>query len=219
MTTTTHHSNDLPPTMTTATTVGTVNVAAQRAKVIAEFQALIEGINTELTDVKSVVINQQNITRAQLVSDFQERLTAAENTKAARLAYHAAVAAEAQVAARVAPERAAVKLYLGARYGKSSPEMQKFGFTPAKTPQKTAASKAAGVAKARATREALGTMGKKQKMAALAFLAASTPSAPEPTVSAVASAAPSTASSASALASAAPPTGSVVAGAPASTPP
>jgi hypothetical protein len=93
VTTTTHHSNDLPPTMTTATTVGTVNVAAQRAKVIAEFQALIEGINTELTDVKSVVINQQNITRAQLVSDFQERLTAAENTKAARLAYHAAVAA------------------------------------------------------------------------------------------------------------------------------
>ena len=210
--TTTHiDSHALPPTMTTATTVSTVNIAAQRAKVIAAFQALIDGINEELTDVKTLVINKQNITKAQLISDFQERLTAAENTKAARLAYHAAVAAEAQVAARVAPERAAVKLYLAARCGKSSPEMQKFGFTPAKTPQKTAASKAAGAAKARATRDALGTMGRKQKMAALALLAAAASATPEPAVSAVASsAAPSTTTSvgspAAPLASSAPPT-------------
>jgi hypothetical protein len=168
---------DLPSTMTTATTVGSVNVSAQGATVIAAFQALIDGIDSELTDLKSLVINKQTVTKAQLLSSFQGRLTAAQSTKSARLAYHAAVAAEAQVAKQVAPERAGVKLYLVQRYGKSSPELQTFGFTPAKVPQKTAASKANAAVKAKATRKALGTKGKKQKKAALANLAASASSA------------------------------------------
>ena len=168
---------DLPSTMTTATTVGSVNVSEQGAKVIAAFQALIDGINNELLDLKSLVINKQTVTKKQLLTAFQGRLTAAQNTKAARLAYHAAVAAEAKVAAQVAPDRAGVKLYLVMRYGKTSPELQTFGFTPAKVPQKTAASKADGAAKAKATRQALGTMGKKQKKAALVIRAAAAPSA------------------------------------------
>ena len=180
---------DLPSTMTTATTVGSVNVSEQGAKVIAAFQALIDGINTELTDLKSLVINKQPVTKAQLLAAFQGRLTAAQNTKAARLAYHAAVATEAQVAEQVAPERAGVKLYLVQRYGKTSPELQTFGFTPAKVPQKTAASKASAATKAKATRQALGTMGKKQKKAALAILAASAPPAAQPAVPTASSAA------------------------------
>jgi len=175
--------------MTTATTVGSINVAAQGAKVIAAYQALIDGITNELPDLRSLIINKESVTKKQLLSMFQTRLAAAQNTKVARLAYHAAVAAEAQVAKQVAPERAGVKLYLVMRYGKTSPELQTFGFTPAKVPQRTAASKAKGAAKAKATRKAVGTMGKKQKKAALANLAASGPSASaaQPAVSSPAS--------------------------------
>ena len=67
------------------------------------------------------------------------------------------------VAAAVAPYRRDMRSYLVSKYGPNSPTLQAFGFTQAKAPQKSAAAKAAGVAKAKATRAAIGTKGKKQR--------------------------------------------------------
>jgi hypothetical protein len=136
----------------------------------AQFTALVNGITTVLIDVTQFVFASGTIAKADLVNRFSSRIAAAENTKAARLALHNAVAAEAKVAAEVAPYRIDMRNYLIMRYGKSSPMLQTFGFTQAKAPQKSAAAKAAGVAKARATRAAIGTKGKKQrKLAAKAL--------------------------------------------------
>jgi hypothetical protein len=171
--TTQDDSTDTESTLTTGTTVGQINIAAQRAKVEAQFTALVSGINTQLTDVTTFVFQDAQVPKTQVVSRLQARIDAAEKTKAARLAFHAAVAAEAQTVADTTPLVADLKAFLQSRYGKTSPKLQTFGITQAKTPQKSVAAKAAGVAKAKATRAALGTKGKKQRKAAVEALEAS----------------------------------------------
>jgi hypothetical protein len=147
-----------------------MNVSQLKAKVEAQFTALVNGINTVLIDVTQFLFASGTIAKADLVSKFSSRIAAAENTKAARLALHNAVAAEAKIAAEVAPYRTDMRNYLVMRYGKGSPMLQTFGFTQAKVPQTGAVARAQGVTKALATRKALGTKGKKQrKLAAKAL--------------------------------------------------
>jgi hypothetical protein len=158
------------PSTPGSTTVSKINVSQLKAKVEAQFTALVNGINTVLTDVTEFLFASGTIAQADLVQKFSSRIAAAEKTKAARLALHNAVAAEAKIAAEVAPFRTDLKNYLVMRYGKTSPMLQRFGFTPAKVPQTSALARAQGVAKALATRKALGTKGKKQrKLAAKAL--------------------------------------------------
>jgi hypothetical protein len=194
-TTTSSSSNggtDSPATLPTNTTVSKVNVSQIKAKVEAQFTALVNGINTMLTDVTQFLFASGTLAKADLVSKFSDRIAAAEKTKAARLALHAAVADEEKVAAAVAPYRTDLRAYLVSRFGKGSPTLQVFGFTPAKATQKTAASKATSAAKAKATRAGIGTKGKKQrKLAAKAFNETPTqPQAPAPSPAAPAPAAP-----------------------------
>ena len=139
----------------------------------AQFTALLNGINTQLTDVSSFVFLEQPVPKAQVVSRLQARIDAAEKTKTARLALGAAVVAEAQSVADTTPLVAGLKTFLQSRFGKKSPKLQTFGFTQAKTTQKSVAVKAVSVAKAKATRTAIGTKGKKQRKAAVQALAAS----------------------------------------------
>jgi hypothetical protein len=164
-----------PSTFTTDTTVGKINVAELRAKVRAQFTAMVSGIDTELTDIVAFVFREQPIQKTQVVSRLQARIAAAENTKVARLALHAAVAAEALSVADTAPLLVDLKSFLQSRYGKSNPKLQTFGITQAKTPQKSTLAKARGVAKGRVTRAVLGTKGKKQRKAAVQALAAGAP--------------------------------------------
>ncbi len=163
--------------MPTNTTVTKVNVAAQKAKVEAQFTALVNGINTLLGNVTTFDFASGSIAKADVVSKFSARVAAAEKTKAARIALHQAVLEETQIAQQVAPYRADMKSYLVYRYGKSSPTLQVFGFTPAKTPQRSAVAKAQGVVKAKATNKALGPTGKKQRKAAAKAIANATPAA------------------------------------------
>jgi hypothetical protein len=151
-------------TTTTNVTVSQVNIASQRATVEAQFKALVNGIKTELANVDSFVISGVTFTKQELVDKFQGRLDAAERTKTARTALHALVAQERQVQADVAKIRTGFKICLQGRLGKNSPELQKFGFTQAKTPQRPVANKAAGIEKSKATRQARHTTGKKAKL-------------------------------------------------------
>jgi hypothetical protein len=151
-------------TTSTHTNASTINIAEQKAAIEAAYKAVIAGINTELGTVQQFVILGTTFTKAELLARFQSRLDAAEKTKADRTILHASVAAEQQLNTDVAPLRKGFKQYLQSRYGQGSPELQKFGFTPAKTPQRSVAAKAAGIAKNQATRKARNTMGKKAKL-------------------------------------------------------
>src|SRR5258708_13072153 len=150
-------------TINTNTTLSKVNIASQKAAIEAEYKALLKGIQTELNDVTSFMINQIVVRKQSLMERFQAAIDAAEKTKTDRTALHASVAAERTLQLEVAPLRKGLKRFLESRYGNSSAELQKFGLTPAKVPQRPAATKATGVTKAKATRVARGTKGKKQK--------------------------------------------------------
>jgi hypothetical protein len=188
------------------TTLTTVNIATQKAGVAAELQALINGINTLLASVDPFILGNETIARADLLAKFQSLLNAANATKAAQTAYHNAVQSERSLTAEVAPLRAQMKLFLLSRFGKTSTQLQSFGFTPNKVPNKPVASKSTQVAKALATRKARGTLGKKQKStihgtvpaapAPTPPVATTTTSTPSATTSPAASPAPSTNSTA-----------------------
>ncbi|HEY3817831.1 MAG TPA: hypothetical protein VGL81_11695 [Polyangiaceae bacterium] len=168
------------------TTVGKINIAQQRAKVEAQFTALVNGINT-LVSTPTIACGDQTLPKAQVVSRLQARINAAEATKNARLALHAAVAAEALTVADTTPLVADLKGYFQGLYGKTSPKLQSLGFTPAKVPQKSAAAKAKGAAQAQATHAAVGPTGKKQrKAAAMAIKANAAVQAPAATPAPVA---------------------------------
>jgi hypothetical protein len=176
---------DSPGAVPTNTTVAKINVSQLKAKVEAQFTALVNGINTVLASVTTFELATATIAKKDLVDKFSSRIAAAEKSKAARLALHTAVAEETKLAAEVAPYRRDMRAFLVSRFGNGSPTLQVFGFTPAKATQKSATAKAQGVAKAKATRQALGTKGKKQRKTAAKALAtapAQTPvAAPSPT--------------------------------------
>jgi len=153
----------MPTVINTNTTISQINISMQKAAVEAEYKALVTGIDSELTGVDSFLINQKTFTKADLVAKFQSRIDAAEKTKVARTALHACVAAERALQAEVAPLRMGFKFFLQSRYGKNSAELQKFGFTQTKATQRSAVAKSTAVSKGRATRQARGTKGKKQK--------------------------------------------------------
>lgn len=153
----------MPQIVNTNTTLSQVNIAEQKAKLIATYQAVISGISAELGDTTTFLFGGTTYAKADLVARFQSRIDAARKTLADRTALHASVAAEQAVETAVATLRARFKTYLQGRYGKDSPELQKFGFTPQKTPQRAAATKAKAVKQSDATRRARGTTGKKAK--------------------------------------------------------
>jgi hypothetical protein len=147
----------------TNTTISQVNIAAQKATILATYQALITGLNDAPADLQSYVIASKTYTKAELVTHFQGRIDAAKKTIAARTALHLAVVSEKEVATLVAPLRAGLKTVLQGRFGRGAAELQQFGFTPQKKAQRAATTKAAAVLQNRSTRDARGTKGKKQK--------------------------------------------------------
>jgi hypothetical protein len=182
------------------TTLTQVNITTQKVDVEAEYTALANGMSTDLPDITSFLMAHTTYAKDDLVTRFKAFLAAIEATKSARTALHLAVANERALLKQVAPLRAQLKTYLGLRFGKNSPEMQKFGFTQAKVPKTPVASKAEGIVKNKATRAVRGTASKKQKSkikapAVTAPAVAATPVAPatasasSPTASPAASAA------------------------------
>ena len=147
--------------MTSPTT--TINVTTQKADNVLELQALLNGITTLLPKVDSFLLSRQTVSRADLLAQVQKRLDAALATKNARIALHNAVEAERNAQTVFKPLRSALRAYLVSVFSANAPELQQFGFVQSRRPKKTVAPKAAAVTKAKATRQARGTKGKKQK--------------------------------------------------------
>jgi hypothetical protein len=165
--------------------ITTISISHQKVDIEADYKTLIVGFNAELATVDTLVIGGKSILRADLVARFQARIDAAEGVKSARGLLQSAIAYERTVDAEVRPLRAATKVYLQGRYGKSSPEMQKFGFTQTRKGKASTQTKAAAQTKAKATRAARGTKGKQQKKAIKAVAPATTaaPTATPPSLS------------------------------------
>jgi hypothetical protein len=143
-------------------------------KIAAEvsYQTLVNGLGTVLANVSSFELPSGTYTRGQLIGQFQQRIAAAEATKASNTTWRENVAAERELAAVTDPLRDQVRQVAIARLGKASAKLKQLGFTPAKKRQVPVATKAEAQSKAKGTRALRGTKGVDQKKAADAALAA-----------------------------------------------
>jgi hypothetical protein len=146
-----------------STTTVTQNIAAQKADIEAQYTALARALESELPDVTLFLIGNTTYAKVDLVARFNAFVAAIGSTRSAWTAAHLSAAKERALGKEVAPLRLQLKTLLGVRFGKNSPEMQKFGFTQAKVPKTPVASKVEGLAKGAATHAARGTKGKKQR--------------------------------------------------------
>lgn len=167
---------------TPITTPTTPSITTQKTDTVAEFQTLIDGINSLLTGIDPFLLNGTSIARSDLLAKFQARVDAANKTKADRKQLTQDVAAEKLAVAAADPLRKAVKAFCIARFGAYNPILQQLGFVQNRTPKAKPAKKAAGATKAKATRAVRGTKGKQQKAAASEAAATAAPavSAPAP---------------------------------------
>jgi hypothetical protein len=155
----------------------TQSLTTQKLDVVAEFQALIDGINSMLTGIDPFILGGITVSRADLLAKLQARIDAAVKTKNDRKAVAADVAAEKAAAAVANPLRKGIKALCISRYGATSPVLQQLGFVQNRAPKRKSANVAAGAAKRQAARAAAGPTGK-QKRAAAAKAAASTAAKP-----------------------------------------
>jgi len=155
-----------PPVITTASTR-----KASRTRVAEEVacQTLVTNLPVVFAGQATLVLPSGTYTMAQLTAPFQQRIAAAEATKAAETQYHDAVAAEAPLAEAASALRKEIKQLAVGRFGAQSSTLTQLGFEPGKVRQVSAATKAQAAARGKATRQA-----KK------AGNAAATPPAPAP---------------------------------------
>lgn len=163
------------PTNTTS-----INVTTQKVTTAALLTALVNAIQAELAGVDPLVVDGVSYARTDLLARLQSALDAIASTKAARTALGQALSSEKAAVARATVVRAGMKRYLQTKYGPTSPKLQEFGFTPARAPKTKVQTKADAKVKAKATRQARGTKGKKEKLAIKSAPAATSPPAAPP---------------------------------------
>ena len=138
-------------------------MALSKLKMIDADQTLIKGLTANFPAKATFQVANTTLTVPNLVKLLTARIAARTKTSAAKTAYAAAVAAEEEMEAELAPIRRGVQRTLQGRYGDNNTKLAEFGFTPSKRAKPTAEVTAAAVKQSKATRVARGTLSKKQK--------------------------------------------------------
>jgi hypothetical protein len=183
---------------------------ATKVDLQALYQSVISGLLAFYAPTDTFLMKSGTYTRDDLVTKFQTFVAALETTKSSNQQWRQNIQAERSLELEVEPLRVGVRAVAQTRFGKDGTQLLQFGFTPAKARVQTPASKVLAAAKARATREARGTLSKKEKAALKGTVTSVTVGTPAPqaggsTSAPVASAAPA-AGSASATPAAPPAT-------------
>lgn len=154
----------------------------------AEVTTFASALVANFPDTQTWELDGTTYKRGDLVNLANAYVAATQKTKADHDVWTASVDAEREAHDALDPVLSAFKRWLESKVGVTSTKVGEYGFTPNKPQVKTAASKAASVAKAKATRAA-----KKAALAAVAAAPAPAPAAgtvPAGTGTAVAPAAP-----------------------------
>jgi septal ring factor EnvC (AmiA/AmiB activator) len=112
------------------------------------------GLTANFPATQSWVFGGKTYKRGDIVGMLQATITASQTTQTSHTTWLASVEAEKAQLAALHPVLASLKKALELEWGSTSTKLAEFGFEPARPPTKTAASKAASAAKARATRAA-----------------------------------------------------------------
>jgi hypothetical protein len=142
--------------MTTETTSNKITLVSRFVTLVTALQGLPD---TELA------MGGKTFAKSAVIGILSAYVTANQTASADKQKWRKSVTDEKAAVVAARSTRALVKTFLQGRLGKTSPELTRYGFEPAKTPKKSVKAKATGIDKSQATRKARNTMGSKQKKA------------------------------------------------------
>jgi hypothetical protein len=134
-----------------------------RVQQLASEQKLIDGTKQFLSQLSSLPVGSQNVTPAQIVQVFVDRIATGKAAVAADDARKAAVKADRDERTKSAPFTHAFKRIVIGMFLQSPDTLGVFGLQAPKVGKKTAANKAAAAQKTTATKKARGPIGAKQR--------------------------------------------------------
>ena len=132
----------------------------------AQLQAILAGIAKHYANVTTVTIGGVSVAIADLEKLIQQDLDAIQAIAAAKATYAAQVQQERNARAKLGPTLRQFKSLVLGSFGDTQDSVEAladFGFSPRKSPKVTVATKAEAQVQSKATREARGTVGPKQK--------------------------------------------------------
>jgi hypothetical protein len=133
----------------------------------------IAGVTQVIPATSNLVINGSSVTQKQLLAQLQNIANEYQAVRDAKSAYTASLQSEKGSVTADKEYMLQFHAAIVAYFGRQSPQLAQFGFTPAKPKKLTGAAIVSKTAKAAATRELRGTLGPKEKQA---VKATSTPS-------------------------------------------
>jgi len=162
-------------------------------------QKLIDGLEKHVTIVPSLFIGGQTLKNADVVQKLQQFIVTANAANSTRVTWQAAVSADRTVRAANRQFVDDLKQTLRAMFSGQMETLADFGLTVRKSATPKPGTKVTAAAKAKATRTARGTKGKKQKSVIKGVLAPqATPAVPVPVASPAAAPVPAAATPAAA---------------------
>jgi hypothetical protein len=127
----------------------------------------IAGMKKFLTNSKTEIpIAGEVLKPADVIAIFQDSLATRAAVTTAQASYKAALADRATAEEKRSVADEGLKGYVLQRFGANSAEAHEFGYEARKVPVLSAEARATAVLLNKATREARGTMGKKEKLGA-----------------------------------------------------
>jgi hypothetical protein len=139
-------------------------MSTNRNTIQARDAQIIAGIGKRLQSVQTLVLLGTAYTPAQLTALFQSQINSAKSIAALRSQLSDALQSDVALAKQISTLVKALKAYVMNAFGNTSEAFGDFGFAPEKVPgAKTPLVKVVAAAKLRATREARGTTGKREK--------------------------------------------------------
>jgi hypothetical protein len=140
------------------------NTNNKRGDRIAADQAMINGILKFLAQIATLPVGATNMTPADIVKILQDRVNAGQAVQTADAARTAAVKADRDERAKTSAFMQALRRIVLGMFQEAPDTLAIFGLTAPKVRKSKVATKAAAVAKNKATREARGTVGPKKKL-------------------------------------------------------
>jgi len=156
------------------------NTINKRSDRIAADQAMINGTQKFLAQIATLPVGATNVTPADIVKVFQDRLNAGKAVQTAEAARTAAVKADVDERAKTAAFVQAFRRIVLGMFQEAPDTLAIFGMTAPKARKTTVATKATAAAKNKATRAARGTVGSKKKLAIKGTVPADTGATPAP---------------------------------------
>jgi hypothetical protein len=139
------------------------SIKTNRVQQLAADQQMIDGTKQLLSQTSSLPVGSQDVTPAQIVQVFEDRIATGKAAVAADDARKAAVKADRDERKKTAPFVAAFKRIVIGMFLQSPDKLGLFGLQAPRTGKKTAAAKATAAEKTAATKKARGPIGKKQR--------------------------------------------------------